>query len=476
MRERSVDLLRGVAIVGMVLSGTISRNGALPAWLFHAQIPPPDFRFNPDLPGITWVDLVFPFFIFAMGVAIPYSLGSLIEKGASLGSILQKLLTRALRLFVFALMLGQLSPWHYTGVEGYYPWVAAMLAFLAFFLAFGRLPITKSWQSLSETAGYTLLILLLVIKHFVFGLHFSFNKNDIIILVLANMALFGGIIWLLTREKPMTRLAILAMVFVWRLTHGVEGSMNQLLWNVTPAKTIGLWFPSLKEALMSLGDLNKTVFYSPEFLKYLLILIPGTLTGDILSGNKFKPAVGQVGAIAFVVLVCFNIWALFARQLTALWIVNVFFGFALVYRKHLFPGLGGKDLNIAMWSYTWLLIGMVMEAWEGGIKKDPSTYSYLILTAGISGFSLLVIRHCCQQLNWAGRLAIIDKTGMNPMIGYVMVSYAIAPLLQLSQILPWIDRWHHAHPWLGLLRGLLLTLLMLLATQWFTNKKLFWKT
>lgn len=476
MRERSVDLLRGVAIVGMVLSGTISRNGALPAWLFHAQIPPPDFRFNPDLPGITWVDLVFPFFIFAMGVAIPYSLGTLIEKGAPRSIIMKKLVKRALRLFVFALMLGQLSPWHYSGIEGYYPWVAAMLAFMAFFMAFGKLPLTKMGQSLIETAGYTLLILLLVIKHFVFGLHFSFNKNDIIILVLANMALFGGIIWLLTREKPMARLAIVAMVFVWRLTHGVEDSMSQLLWNFTPAKTIVLWFPALKVALLSFGDLSKTVFYNPEFLKYLIILIPGTIIGDILLSNKARPAIGQSGAIVFAMLVCFNTWALFARQLTSLWIVNVFFGFALIYRKRFFPGLGGKDLNITMWSYSLLLIGMVLEAWEGGIKKDPSTYSYLFITTGISGFSLLVLRHCCQQFNWADRLAIIEKTGMNPMIGYVVVSYAIAPLLHLIQVLPWIDRWHHAHPWLGLLRGLLLTLLMMLATQWFTNKKLFWKT
>lgn len=27
----------------------------------HAQTPPPDHIFNPEIPGITWVDLVFPF-------------------------------------------------------------------------------------------------------------------------------------------------------------------------------------------------------------------------------------------------------------------------------------------------------------------------------------------------------------------------------------------------------------------------------
>ena len=70
-RALTIDLLRGVAIIGMVLSGQILWNAELPAWMFHAQVPPPEFRFDPTVPGITWVDLVFPFFLFSMGAAFP---------------------------------------------------------------------------------------------------------------------------------------------------------------------------------------------------------------------------------------------------------------------------------------------------------------------------------------------------------------------------------------------------------------------
>lgn len=73
-RAYAVDLLRGLAIVGMVLSGQILWHAELPAWLFHAQVPPPSFRFDPSVPGITWVDLVFPFFLFSMGAAFPLAL------------------------------------------------------------------------------------------------------------------------------------------------------------------------------------------------------------------------------------------------------------------------------------------------------------------------------------------------------------------------------------------------------------------
>ena len=78
-RADSIDLLRGLAIVGMVLSGQMLWHSDLPAWLFHAQLPPPDFRFDPSVPGITWVDLVFPFFLFSMGAAFPLAMRRRLE-------------------------------------------------------------------------------------------------------------------------------------------------------------------------------------------------------------------------------------------------------------------------------------------------------------------------------------------------------------------------------------------------------------
>lgn len=59
-RALALDALRGYAIITMVLSATII-SSILPGWMSHAQTPPPDHIFNPEIPGITWVDLVFPF-------------------------------------------------------------------------------------------------------------------------------------------------------------------------------------------------------------------------------------------------------------------------------------------------------------------------------------------------------------------------------------------------------------------------------
>lgn len=65
-RAYALDALRGYAIITMVLSATVAWN-SLPGWMYHAQTPPPSRAFDASLSGITWVDLVFPFFLFAMG-------------------------------------------------------------------------------------------------------------------------------------------------------------------------------------------------------------------------------------------------------------------------------------------------------------------------------------------------------------------------------------------------------------------------
>ena len=70
-RASSLDALRGYAILTMVLSGSVAW-GVLPGWMYHAQVGPrSNFVFDGSIYGITWVDLVFPFFLFAMGKRQP---------------------------------------------------------------------------------------------------------------------------------------------------------------------------------------------------------------------------------------------------------------------------------------------------------------------------------------------------------------------------------------------------------------------
>ena len=100
-RASSLDALRGYAILTMVLSGSIAW-GVLPGWMYHAQVGPrSNFVFDGSIYGITWVDLVFPFFLFAMGAAFPFSIGNKYRKGTSRWRMIYDSILRGFRLTFF---------------------------------------------------------------------------------------------------------------------------------------------------------------------------------------------------------------------------------------------------------------------------------------------------------------------------------------------------------------------------------------
>jgi uncharacterized membrane protein YeiB len=47
-RSHALDALRGYAIMTMVLSATEAFR-VLPAWMYHAQVPPPEHVFTPHV-------------------------------------------------------------------------------------------------------------------------------------------------------------------------------------------------------------------------------------------------------------------------------------------------------------------------------------------------------------------------------------------------------------------------------------------
>ncbi|MBP1613292.1 MAG: hypothetical protein H6Q13_740 [Bacteroidetes bacterium] len=109
-RAFSLDALRGYAIATMILSATICE-GILPGWMYHAQVPPPDHVFDPSRYGITWVDLIFPFFLFAMGAAFPFSIGSKHNKGTGTLNLVIHSLLRGVKLTFFAIFIQQMYVW-----------------------------------------------------------------------------------------------------------------------------------------------------------------------------------------------------------------------------------------------------------------------------------------------------------------------------------------------------------------------------
>ncbi|WP_280153827.1 heparan-alpha-glucosaminide N-acetyltransferase domain-containing protein [Piscinibacter sp. XHJ-5] len=102
MRDRlaSVDALRGLTVAAMLLVNDPGDWGHLFAPLQHAV-----------WHGCTPTDLVFPFFLFLVGVSLSLSLGPRVEAGADAVALRRSVLVRALRIVLLGLLLHAVAHW-----------------------------------------------------------------------------------------------------------------------------------------------------------------------------------------------------------------------------------------------------------------------------------------------------------------------------------------------------------------------------
>jgi len=465
-RDQSLDALRGFAILTMVLSGSIAYSDVLPAWMYHAQVPPPLHKFIPTLPGITWVDLVFPFFLFSMGAAIPLSLSRLEKEGAPFWKVLWIAARRYVLLTFFALFIYHMRAW----VIAENPTaVAYLLSIFGFVLLFFQFYNYKGERYKTLFAGlkifaFAIALFLLYKLPFNNGNGFLLSKSDIIILVLANIAFFGTIVWWLTRKQPLTRIGLLAFVMAVFLGSKENGSWNELFYNYTPLP----WM------------------YKFYYLKYLFIIIPGTIAGEWLmeasqssaksgkSNEQSRPLLLVVSALSFAIVWC-NVALLFSRLL----VLNLVLTVALCITMQVLLKRAASQHNQLkkFWSagFYLVLLGLFFEAYEGGIKKDASTYSYYFVTSGLAFFML--IGFYCLQLSRVGAsiTGYLSLNGRNPMVAYVAGSLVLLPLLHLTGAIKVFDSMT-GNAWIGFLRGVLFTGIVSLVTILFTKKGWFWKT
>lgn len=267
-RAYSLDALRGYAILTMVLSATVVY-GILPAWMYHAQEPPPTHAYQPDLAGLTWVDLVFPFFLFAMGAAFPFSLRRKYEKGCSMWQLAYGAVKRGVQLMFFAIFIQHFYPYMLSAPQDVRAWLLALACFAVLFPMFMRIPLKMpEWAHTSIKLGaYGVATAMLLCTDYANGAEFNLFTSNIIILLLANMALFGSLTYLLTMYSWWARVAVLAALAGVVLSAQADGSWAQMLWGYTPVP----WM------------------YRFEYLRYLFIVLPGSMAGELVMKWMSRP-------------------------------------------------------------------------------------------------------------------------------------------------------------------------------------------
>ena len=465
-RVAAIDVLRALAIIGMVVSGQMLWNAELPAFMFHAQLPPPTFAFNPEVPGITWVDLVFPFFLFSMGAAMPLALRRREEQGAGWKEVTGSALHRFVWLASFAIILGNTRMGLLGSVERWVAALATLLIWGLFFAMFVRVPkMEKRKNTLLNWGGFVLLVGATLLYKPIFGVEVSLHKSDIIILILASMALFGTLLWWLTRNSLAMRMVVIGGVALLKMASSVEGSWCQWLWEQTPA----VWL------------------FRFEFLKYLCLVLSGTVAGDVIHrALKGVPATDAPTdcrqawltaslVVLMVALILTQLWGLFVRQVGMTVLLSVVLcavvGVVLRYLRTPEKALLRSLFGVAV---VLLLLGLVAEPLEGGIKKDHATISYFFVTGGMASFVLIAA--LALELRFGIRFRALEACGANPMFAYTASGYLITPIAVLTSLSVLIERFANLTPWCGFWRGVLFALLVIAVTYPFTRKNYYWKS
>lgn len=157
IRVEALDIFRAVTMFLMLFVNDIPGLKNIPHWLLHAAS-------NEDMLGFS--DTIFPAFLFAMGMAVPYAIQNRLKKGDSTFKIGSHILGRTLALLVMGLFTVNIS--HLDPIEtGMTSSTFMLLTVLAFFLIWSVYPKTDDWRDnlfiVMRIAGIIILAYLFVI-------------------------------------------------------------------------------------------------------------------------------------------------------------------------------------------------------------------------------------------------------------------------------------------------------------------------
>lgn len=256
----------------------------------------------------------------------------------------------------------------------------------------------------------------------------------------------------------------MGILLALRLSHSVSGWV-QSVWDFSPVPWI----------------------YKLYYLQYLFIAIPGMIVGDLTLDwlktrkAKIKRTWGNNRYIGiFALMLLFVVVMLVGLQARWVWqtvLVTIFLcgsGFFLLRN----PGNETEKYiqKLFYWGSYLLILGLIFEPYEGGIKKDHPTLSYYFVTAGLAVYMIVAFTVIIDIFKKQNYVQLLINNGQNPMIAYVGFANLLWPILNILNINSFINELTSASPWLGFIKGVVYTLIIALIVQFFTRRRLYWRT
>jgi predicted acyltransferase len=462
-RVFGLDALRGFLLLAMNFTFTIPPWGPFAKWMYHTQVPPSATRAYVEVAGLTWQDFIFAMFVFTMAAAIPIAMSGRLAKGKPYPEIILQSLKRGALLFLFALIIGHVNP-YWTSDYTKRGNVLSIVGFLVSFALFVQ-P-SPTWRPAVARAvrmvGWVGAATLLLLVPLLYGQTFDPGHRDVIMSALAFATVAGTILWVFTRQRLRVRLLLFGLIVLARTVAPQLGWVSDL-WNANPLPWV----------------------YEPWYLDLLLVVIPGTIAGDLIwrwmqspvddperaSWTSGRLVALAVVALSFIPILCVGLYERRYPLATTLAVIGVG-ALLLALTRGAATARERVLARLFAWSALWLVLGMFAEPLEGGIKKDPQTLGYLLLMAGSAKAALGALLIFADRFA-AGRRQMrpVALIGQNALFAYVILMLFVEHLLWLGGV---GDALTQTWP-VATARSIALTLLAGVVVWGATRKRLIWK-
>lgn len=152
MRLASIDILRALTMVFMIWVNDFWTLIDIPKWLTHASA-------TEDYMGFS--DVIFPLFLFIVGLSIPLAVQNRLDKKDSSATIAKHILIRSVSLLVIGLYMVNYETAHESMMISKSVWCLLMAtAVVLIWTNWKRSPVDQKWHIYLQGAGYLILVFL----------------------------------------------------------------------------------------------------------------------------------------------------------------------------------------------------------------------------------------------------------------------------------------------------------------------------
>jgi heparan-alpha-glucosaminide N-acetyltransferase len=213
-RVVSVDVLRGVVMFLMLFVNDVASVQAAPAWMKHVHPGSAD--------GMTFVDVVFPAFLFIVGMSIPLALRNRIARGDAAWKLTLHALARAGTLLILGVFMVNMDRSHRGWRDGLWP----ALVYLAAIAACVRIP---RFSLGVRVAGAVALAVLARVYDPGKGEWFETSWWGILGLI-GWAYLVGFLVYLVVRDRPAALVGAVALLYAMFIA-GRNGLFDDIVVN-----------------------------------------------------------------------------------------------------------------------------------------------------------------------------------------------------------------------------------------------------